>query len=524
MQSEKRKEPLPFHPALLALYAPLALMASNILQIRPGDALRSIAVFGLSGLVIFGLLRLLVKNWQRAALYASLFILLFITYGQVLAALKPVTLLGEVIGRHRYLLPLWAILAACGVWGISRRGTKLATVTGAANVLSIALLVFPLYQLGANYLMTARNEKANALSVSSIQAGETSAAAEKPDVYYIILDMYGRDDVLLDRYNYDNSQFLSQLEKMGFAVTRCSVTNYNMTELSIASSFNMNYLDQLGSQYTAGNKDRSGLPSLIHNSAVRRIFEEMGYRFINFESGFTFTEIRDADEFLIPSYVELENQRNQLQVNAFESMLLKTTGFVIISDAQTKWLSPVVDALDTRRIHVVRELFLLDKLPALAEEDGPKFVYAHILIPHPPFVFTKDGVNLELPSSYGPDGKGPSPKDYAVGYRHQLDYINLRLVPILQQIIRDSKIPPVIIVQGDHGVDPKRSYILNAYYLPGIEPSPVWQTISPVNTFRVVLNSYFGANMDLLPDINYASNDKAPFDYRVIENNRVCIP
>ena len=197
-----------------------------------------------------------------------------------------------------------------------------------------------------------------------------------------------------------------------------------MTELSLASSFNMNYLDTLGSQYTAGNTDRSGLPSLIHHSAVRGIFEKMGYSFINFESGFTFTEIRDADEFLSPRITNSENGKSSIRVNAFESLLLKTTAFVIVSDAQTKWLNPINDALDMRRVHVIRELFLLDKLPKLATEKSPKFVYAHILIPHPPFVFTKDGVDLTLPTSYGPDGAGPSEKDYSVGYRHQLDYIN----------------------------------------------------------------------------------------------------
>ena len=161
--------------------------------------------------------------------------------------------------------------------------------------------------------MTLRNEGANAASVAKITLNEQTGTGTKPDVYYIILDMYGRDDVLKDRFSYDNSEFLKELEELGFVVTPCSVSNYNMTELSLASSFNMNYLDTLGSQYTAGNRDRSGLPSLIHHSAVRGIFEKMGYRFINFESGFTFTEIRDADEFLVPSYLQLENGKSTYQ-------------------------------------------------------------------------------------------------------------------------------------------------------------------------------------------------------------------
>ncbi len=525
MKTLEQREKVPFHPLLFALYGPLALMASNILQIRPGDALRSLIVFLILGLIVFGLARLMTKSWQRGALAASLFLLLFISYGQVLSPLKSISWGGEIIGRHRYLIPAFLLIGGLGFWGISRLKGNLRGMNGAANLAALALIVFPVFQLASTAVMTARNEKLNKASVDTIAADGTNTVTVKPDVYYIILDMYGRDDVLSERYHYDNSAFLTQLEDMGFIITRCSVTNYNMTELSLASSFNMNYLDTLGDQYTAGSTDRSGLPSLIHRSAVRSIFQQMGYRFINFESGFTFTEIRDADEFLIPSYVELENKGRSLQMNAFESLLVKTTGFVIVEDAQTRWLSPVVDALDMRRIHVVRELYLLDKLPTLAAgEPSPKFVYAHILIPHPPFVFSSQGVNLELPSSYGPDGKGPSEKDYGIGYRNQLDYIDARLIPILQQIIADSETPPIIIVQGDHGVDPKRSFILNAYYLPEQAKSPAWQSISPVNTFRMVLNTYFQGTYPYLPDTNFASTDKAPFDFTIIENERVCQP
>lgn len=522
MQLRKTREMIPFHPLLLALYAPLALMAGNILQIRPGDPIRSIIGFALVGLLVLLLTKVLFKDWHTAALISSVLILLFISYGQVLAELKTVTIGGEIVGRHRYLIPLWILIGVILIRVIHRTKKSLKNISNALNIITLVLLAFPIYQLANNAVMTARNEKANALSVSEISGSGLEEGVVKPDVYYIILDMYGRDDILLDRFRYDNSEFLSQLEDLGFVVTRCSVTNYNMTELSLASSFNMNYLDALGSQYTAGNKDRSGLPSLIHNSAVRQIFENMGYRFINFETGFTFTEVRDADEFLIPSYVELENKRSLIRFNAFESLLLKTTAFVIISDVHTRWLTPMVDALDMRRAHVIREQFLLDKLPKLAVEESPKFVYAHILIPHPPFVFTKDGVNLELPSSYGPDGAGPSPKDYAVGYRHQLDYINMRMIPILKEIIENSETPPVIILQGDHGVDPKRSFILNAYFLPEGKNDSVWQDISPVNTFRVILNEYFQGKYQILPDINYASKDKAPYDYEIITNNRIC--
>ena len=77
----------------------------------------------------------------------------------------------------------------------------------------------------------------------------------------------------------------------------------------------------------------------------------------------------------------------------------------------------------------------------------------------------------------------------------------------------------MIIVQGDEGPYPRgtaaedfdwrtataeqlreKNGILNAYYLPGADTRVLYPTISPVNSFRVVLNTYFDTNLPLLPD------------------------
>ncbi len=40
--------------------------------------------------------------------------------------------------------------------------------------------------------------------------------------------------------------------------------------------------------------------------------------------------------------------------------------------------------------------------------------------------------------------------------------------------------------------------------LPNVENSPLYDGISPVNSFRVVFNAYFGTKFALLPDRTYA--------------------
>ena len=80
----------------------------------------------------------------------------------------------------------------------------------------------------------------------------------------------------------------------------------------------------------------------------------------------------------------------------------------------------------------------------------------------------------------------------------------------------EGEAPPIIILQGDHGskvydeIDPPDAVkikllfpILNAYRLPGVEDSQLYSTITPVNSFRVIFNQYFGTDLLLLEDANY---------------------
>jgi hypothetical protein len=159
------------------------------------------------------------------------------------------------------------------------------------------------------------------------------------------------------------------------------------------------------------------------------------------------------------------------------------------------------------REHVSAQLFFLDKLPDVPSITGPKFTYAHISIPHFPYVFSPDGKMLTDPGFYSVENGDAVDEEYQKkGYISQVQYINKRIIPILQAIVEKSKTPPIIILMGDHGLrDDNRYTNLNAYYLPnGYEG--LYPTITPVNSFRVILNEYFGANYPLLPDVSYLEN------------------
>jgi hypothetical protein len=183
------------------------------------------------------------------------------------------------------------------------------------------------------------------------------------------------------------------------------------------------------------------------------------------------------------------------------------------------------------RSHDAHRIRILHALETLGDNaiDGPKFVYAHIVSPHPPFVFGPEGEWVNPDREYaihdGNDFQGTR-SEYVAGYRDQLHYLNQRLQDTIDRIIARSATPPIIIIQADHGPASlldwgsaansclkERIAILNAYYLPETSTSQLYDTISPVNSFRVVLNAFFQANLSLLPDENYYSTLREPFDF-----------
>jgi hypothetical protein len=139
---------------------------------------------------------------------------------------------------------------------------------------------------------------------------------------------------------------------------------------------------------------------------------------------------------------------------------------------------------------------------------GPKFVFAHILVPHVPRVFTTEGEIEKDPGFYGGRLSGAINQEYdRKGYTNEIEFINSELLGIVEELIRNSENDPIIILQGDTGKGGENTYqILNAYYLPEMDQSYIYSTISPVNSFRLIFNKYFGSDYDILHDRSYQNN------------------
>jgi hypothetical protein len=463
-------------------------------SLRP--LLFSILLTGLGILIAYGLSR----DWKQAALLTTFFLILFYSYGHVYIALKAIHINGFYLFRHRTMVPLWLSLAVFLTWWVSRKSTKSLSLTYTLNLVGLFLLILPVFQLVSFSWQHRTSQAEQNTSVLSLSMGE-----QPPDIYYIILDGYGRSDVLKNEYGYDNSDFLNALKDMGFTIAECSQSNYAQTQMSLASALNFNYVDALSDRFVPGSDDRTGLDQMIRRGAVRESLEQAGYHTVAFATGFLATELTDADYFLGP-------QRSQGQLNEFEHLLIETTFARLLQDGNRFDMQSAGSELFRERT-----LFTLDKLDELSYIRGPKFVFAHIIAPHPPYVFGPTGGPIE-PADVGTT----KTEEGASQYRDQAIYISSRMMEIVPRIIANSATPPIIIVQGDHGPtvasSPRaRMSNLSAFLLPGAE-APVHSTITPVNTFRVIFNTYFGQNLELLEDVSLYSDYTDPFNFKVIQN------
>ena len=516
MSQNSAKNTLPLHHFLFGMFPVIFLYSHNTGKIPPVDILRILAIVIIFALLSNRLLSALLKHRRKAALLVTIFLLYFFFYGHYYNALLNCTIAGWRVGRNMFLLPISLVPVFAAGWFAVRTRQPLINLTKILNIVAISLVAIPLCNV-AVFALAHRSPRQTYANAASFEMAVTSS--EKPDylpnIYYIILDGYARADVLKDIFQYDNSTFIKHLTDIGFYVVPESTANYAQTPLSLASSLNMQYLHHLSED--AGNHNDSIIPlgEMIKDNAVFHFLRNYGYETIAFASTCPFTDIKNADIFFSKG----------LRLNEFELELVKTTFVAAIQGAVT-----AISPLDEYRRQM---LYPLDHLPDVAVRNGPFFVFAHIICPHAPFVFNSQGqhINPDLPPG-PPAGCDFGQLDQITRkrvqkyYGDQLTFLNQKVSTIIAEILSKSATPPIIIFQADHGSQTtliwdhpddaalaERMPIFNACYLPGFDYTELPQTLTPVNTFRIIFNHYFSAKYELLPNENYFSSTNHPYRF-----------
>lgn len=502
------------HPFFLAIYPILFLLGFNIIHISASQAIRPLFISLSITAVLLLLFGGLTKNWRQGGLTVSLFLLLFYSYGHVYHLLEQSD---SILANHTILGVLWAAVFTMGFmlkWKI--HDTK--PITRTLNIITAVLLIYPLYTIAVFFFQSRDDVVIEEKSpLVAYQSANTLASDKLPDIYYIIVDGYGRSDVLQELYGHNNSEFVQFLEDRDFYVVENGRSNYLQTALSISSSLNYDYIDNLITVDEQSNS-RTPLEQLIHHSKAWEFLESQGYRTVAFGTGYGITQLSNADIY-IPFTTSV--------VNDFEKLLITGSALSVLESSTGDIFNPF--SCDRQRDNIQNIFKTLQEIPNLTDST---FTFAHILSPHPPFIFDSNGE----PVSYGGcsihDANlfNGSPEEYREGYGQQVSYISQQLELTVDQILTNSITPPIIIIQGDHGSGMtldwedrdnsclrERASILNAYYFPdGSEL--LYDSITPVNSFRLLFNTNFDTELPLLEDRTYFSPWKELYKFTEITN------
>lgn len=432
---------------------------------------------------------------HAAATVTTVLVVAFFGYGHLVEALG--FLGGEMartLARFGGLVPL----AGGTLWltrGLARdrRGTG---VTMALNAAALLLILFPLSSI------TVRRLTRWTPRVSPV-AGPVDAAivpGPRPDIYFIVLDKFARSDVLRDLYGHDNAWFTNALRARGFHVVPDSRSNYSLTFLSLASALNMRYLDGEVESMRSTLVRRDPFNELIRQSAVQTFLRRRGYLLVHFASGWGVTD---------------DNPGADIRLGL---PILQELWSILFS--QTLWGSLFPHGVDSGWRRLI--FHNLDELGRIAARPGPKFVFAHFVCPHEPYVFFPDGSDPR---------KEFGKKEYQQGWnRHRryldnLEFISRRILIAIDRIRSESETPPVILLVSDHGSDAlrlredhpsararERLGNLIALSLPGPTPARVPRTFTLVNVFRLVFDRYFGTSRGMLPNRSYYSDAARPYE------------
>jgi hypothetical protein len=512
------------HPLLFAAFPVVYLWAHNLSQgVTFHDALGPLAVTMSAALVLTVLGAIALKDGRKAALIISILVVFFFSYGYIYSGLAGDRVAGVDVGRHTILLPVWSLLAL-GAIGLVLRARNLVRLTSALNVIAGGLVLLNLVSVTVFDLRPnpsgAAVLRAGDIHVPAVTSGGGEGASplahalsKHPDVYYIVLEEYAGQRALREEYRFDNTPFLSFLEDKGFFVGHQSTTNYPRTVLSLASSLNLDYLEDVAEQYGPDTGDTTPLTALLQDPEIGRVMKSLGYRFIQLGSWWEPTADSPSADVNLPVG----------GLSEFSQALYGTTA-----------LAPV--AQDDSRVRAWKGVqFQFKALTQLSKFKGPRFVFAHIITPHNPYVFNRDGSYVTP--------KVLVTRTTEENYVNQLSYANAAVKKLVSRLLDEPEDKrPVIIVQSDEGpyqgeptgwarysarVMERKFGILSALYLPGVtdsdkatsslqafgvpavpgEPTALPATITPVNTFRLVLDLYFGANLPLLPDRNFVFRD-----------------
>jgi hypothetical protein len=501
---------VPIHPFVFAALPVITSLYEVKKLVLPEEVIPCLMVLETTTAILLVVSMVLLKSVTKGAIITTLAIGLFFSYRLLAYAIEAAStaLTGHTLPPWVTLV-LYALLSAvCLIsslkedWDFGKIAFKLdlKRLNLGLNFISVALLVMNSVSLVSFEMEDeANSQKYVTRYKTAFDTVALNSNLEKPDVYYFIVDGFANRLTMNDMYGIHDDYLYDFLTKHGFYVVPKARSNYDRTEFSVSSTFNMQYVngipDELGKDYDGLNL----FCRMIQDSAVRRTFKRLGYTIVNVSSGTSATDWM---------YTADKNIR-RVPFNHFMTAVALLTP--LYAAEQYSHL--------TRDLLADMRLCPGDSMTDIFNIPGPKFVLIHTDIAHAPCIFDETGKRLPLPEGQYMINWG-TPAELGAQWK----FAQKVLVDWLTKVIDASHGKAVIIMQSDHGSGipmPKtgdwyneRMRIINALYLPGKSNANCYETMTPVNNFRVFFDDYFDAKLPMLPDKSWcAPVYTKPFDW-----------
>lgn len=460
------------------------------------------------------------NRWQGRLAPLAVLVAVLWFYGYGRAANYLASRLGPEL--HFVLVPLGLALTVGAGWWLLARPLWLDRLVTLLSLTGVLLLA----EFGAR-IVTARWQSRERLRHSGlvrlsqpvrVQTG-THPTGPRRDVYLIILDEYANSSVTQEQFGFDNRLFEDSLRRLGFVIPRQVESNYLHTTLSLPSLLNAAHLMDLGGELGPHTVDPTIPNYLVENNRTVTFLKAQGYRFVFFPSRWWLSTRHnhnaDLEFHAWPPLSARELSHTELRRSLRAISILGA------------FQGDFVDDVD----HVARTFEGLARVPRLGGK-VPTFVLAHVLKPHRPYAFEEHCRPRPL-HVHGRRGRAHA---RGQGYVRQVHCVNSMVLRLVDVLLRTSAVPPIILLQGDHGtktlgapgarsvarVTPtaarERLGAFGAYYLPGGGAAEFQQSVTLVNVLGNVLRYYFGADLPRESDDMDLSVTRAPYVFHRVDS------
>ncbi|RYZ23926.1 MAG: hypothetical protein EOO16_02920 [Chitinophagaceae bacterium] len=480
----------PFYLLLLPLFAVLHVANTFRHLTDAGLVWKEWLALFLAPLLLYGVSALLTRP-RNAAAAALLPVLVFFFGGAVKKWLD-----GQPVGwLHSYLFWTLLLLAALPLYfrWTRRKPRQAAGLVAFVNAVSVVYLLIELagwitFSPATNYLGDPARSRE--------QAFQPCTDCPTPDIYHFIFDEYAAERPL-KALGYDNAALYDFLREKGFYIAGQSRANYRSTMLSMSSLFNMQYHRGLDTSKPLAFTDYLRGQYTLRHSELFPILRKQGYTIRNF----SWLPIAGTPNEL-PRY-DYWGQRSLYRPFNLVSYTLHEIGWRLPPALRVSWEPGDAEYINWRDAYHRSIIRAVDTINA-ARTAAPLYFYGHFQLPHPPYVY--DSLGRRRPDTVR------TKAGEVRGYIEQVGYTNrvIRHLVTTLQARQPKGRPLVIILQSDHGFrvfdrkgDAPGFENLAAFYFSNGDFHLLRPDLSNVNTYPVLLNTFFRTHYPLLPDHTY---------------------